>query len=182
MCPTQLVYLLGPPRIERGDTERLPHLRIRIPIIGISSIRSNIACFRGSSGWAESRKKPNSLKKEGSRSIFGCSQTVCTQLNLRNNSGVKNLITWSDGFSIWGFLGACPSIRRCSRIRPWSRSVLAVSAQTQTSARTVPLNSPRRGFCAARSSEDCASGRSVATQPRPSPGLAGETGGCPAPT
>ena len=49
----------------------------------------------------------------------------------------------------------------------------------EPSAHTVPLNSRRHRCSTARSSAGCASGRSVATPPRPSPGLVTGTGGCP---
>src|SRR5512132_3224133 len=65
MFPTQVTSPLRLPQSERRDAERSSNLRIGITIIGISSIRSNNACFRGTSGWAESRKKAEFLEKGG---------------------------------------------------------------------------------------------------------------------
>ena len=63
MYPTQLASLSGLSQAEHRSAERPSHLLIGISIIGFSSIRSNIACFRGSSGSAGVKKKAGILEK-----------------------------------------------------------------------------------------------------------------------
>src|SRR5271157_1506861 len=78
-------------------------------------------------------------------------------------------------------LGACPSIRLCSRIAHGFRWALAFSATAPAlGAHYPPLNSSRRCRSGAKSSEDCGSSRSVATRPTPSPVLVTKTCGFPA--
>src|SRR5271157_5689516 len=78
-------------------------------------------------------------------------------------------------------LGACPSIRLCSRIAPGFRWALAFSATAPAlGAHYPPLNSSRCCRSGAKSSEGCGSSRSVATRPTPSPVLVTKTCGFPA--
>ena len=60
--------------------------------------------------------------------------TSSGELNLMNSSGVKNLITGSDGFSVWGFIECVP----CRR--PWIWLVVGQCVRTAARVWRAPLD------------------------------------------
>src|SRR5512135_2546392 len=101
MFPTQVTSPLRLPQSERRDAERSSNLRIGITIIGISSIRSSNACFRGTSGWAESRKKAEFLEKGGESIEFWLQPNGLHPLHIEIYSGSR-------------LVSGCPRIRSTS--------------------------------------------------------------------